>query len=207
MLLSELEIAERMVSSDEAKRLVITPIVSAKNQFGPSSLDVRLGTEFALLENINTSHLDTLADKGNLQRCIEAYTRRVRIGPNQPFYLHPGEFVLASTLEFIKVPSDLAGRIEGRSSWGRVGLLVHATAGFVDPGFCGVLTFELLNAGKLPIALKPGLRIGQICFIRMSEASRIPYESKKLTKYSGATGVQPSKVVDDPEIGPVQIDA
>jgi dCTP deaminase len=159
MLLSETEIARRLLDPDERNRLIVTPIIDAREQFGPSSLDVRLGTDFRRLENINRSQVALNEQFGNEE---EAYTKRVVLSAEQRFYLHPGEFVLASTLEYFRLPDNLAARIEGRSSWGRLGLLVHATAGFVDPGFAGSLTFELSNAGRLPIELRPGLRIGQI---------------------------------------------
>ena len=109
---------------------------------------------------------------------------------------------MASTLEFFRLPDDLAGRIEGRSSWGRNGLLVHATAGFVDPGFAGVLTFELSNAGRLPIKLIPGLRIGQVCLFQMSGRALIPYSAKQGAKYFEATTLEASKADFDPEVAP-----
>ena len=177
MLLSELEVAERLLTTDESKRLVITPIISARDQLGPSSVDVRLGTDFGLLENSNLSHIDTALTPEKLEEQVDVYTRRIRVSPDQQFHLHPGEFVLALTL-IPQTATDLAGRIEGRSSWGRLGLLVHATAGYIDPGFSGVLTFELSNAGRLPIALKPGLRIGQVCFFRMSQPTKVPYGAR-----------------------------
>jgi dCTP deaminase len=199
MLLSEIDIAKRLVDRDDEKRLVITPIVNAKEQFGPSSFDVHLGTDFRQLENINRASI--LLDR-DLTREEEAfYTKNVVVlSPNRSVYLHPGEFVLAATLEYFRFPGDLAGRIEGRSSWGRLGLLVHATAGFVDPGFAGALTFELSNVGRLPIELKPGLRLGQICFFQMSRMSLIPYAKKHRAKYLGAPGVQGSRAYADPEV-------
>lgn len=199
MLLSEIDIARRLVHPDPRKRLVVTPIISAKEQFGPSSLDVHLGTDFLKLENINRASIQLQRQHRVPER--DAYTKKVVLLPGELFYLHPGEFVLGSTLEYFKFPDDLAGRIEGRSSWGRLGLLVHATAGFVDPGFPGALTFELSNAGRLPIELKPGLRLGQVCFFQMSRPSLIPYWSKHRAKYRGATGVQVSQAHTDPEIG------
>jgi len=197
MLLSEIEIARRLVDLDESNRLTVTPILDAKEQFGPSSIDVRLGTDFRRLENINRSQVALNEGFHNEE---EAYTKRVLLSADQRFYLHPGEFVLASTLEYFKLPDNLAARIEGRSSWGRLGLLVHATAGFVDPGFAGALTFELSNAGRLPIELRPGLRIGQICFFSMSRRSLIPYGAKHRAKYWGATGLQISRAHTDPEV-------
>jgi len=197
MLLSDIDIAKRLVDPEPDRKLFITPIISAAQQFGPSSLDVHLSTDFQRLENINVPYL-----KFN-QRPDEdeekAYTERIILPARGKFYLHPGEFVLASTLEYFKFPDDLAGRIEGRSSWGRRGLLVHATAGFVDPGFAGVLTFELSNAGRLPIELTPGLRIGQVCFFQLETRCLVPYYAKRGAKYFGATTLEVSKAGFDPE--------
>lgn len=200
MILSELEIAEAMTTSDENKRLIVTPLISARNQLGPSSLDMRLGTDFAILDRSHLSHIDISGNHSRLRQKLESYTRQVRLRPNQVFYLHPGAFALASTLEFIHLPPNLAARIEGRSSWGRLGLQVHATAGYIDPGFSGVITFELANAGSVPITLKPGLRIGQICFVRMSQPSRLTYGRKTSSKYQGATDLQSSRIYQDPEL-------
>lgn len=204
MLLSDLDIVKRLVDPDPRARLVITPIISAKEQFGPSSLDVRLSTDFQRLENINRPFLavkEPSLDEQKAGTTQKPYTERVVLSAGELFYLHPGEFVLASTLEWFRLPEDLAGRIEGRSSWGRRGLLVHATAGFVDPGFAGVLTFELSNAGRLPIELRPGLRIGQVCFFQMLNRSLIPYPKKHLAKYFEATTLEASKADFDPEAG------
>ena len=196
MLLSDIDIAKRLVDPDPLRRLVVTPIIRARDQFGPSSLDVRLSTDFQRLENMNREHIDL----DEHQRPVNQEARKVILEANDSFFLHPGEFVLASTLEFFRLPDDLAGRIEGRSSWGRLGLLVHATAGFVDPGFAGVLTFELSNAGRLPIKLTPGLRIGQVCFFQMSSRSLIPYPAKHRVKYFEATALETSKAQSDPEV-------
>ena len=201
MILSEMEIAEALVNQDETKRLIVTPLIDARHQFGPSSLDVRLGTDFATLETGKFSHINTKDTRDLLKYKLQRYVRKVRLQPTETFHLHPNDFALASTLEYVCLPSTLAARIEGRSSWGRIGLLVHATAGYIDPGFSGVITFELSNAGKVPIALKPGLRIGQICFMRMSSQSAVPYGQKARRKYQWATGVQGSRIYDDPEIG------
>jgi dCTP deaminase len=201
MLLSDIEIAKRLVEPDLNKRLVVTPIISAREQFGPSSLDVRLSTDFQRLENMNRSHID-LGERPQAQEKVYREGKRIVLAANGEFFLHPGEFVLASTLEFFRLPDDLAGRIEGRSSWGRNGLLVHATAGFVDPGFAGVLTFELSNAGRLPIKLIPGLRIGQVCLFQMSGRALIPYSAKQGAKYFEATTLEASKADFDPEVAP-----
>ena len=202
MLLSEIDIAKRLVDPDQKKRLVITPIVNAKEQFGPSSFDVHLSTDFHQLENLNRPYnplRETLSAEEEAK-----YAKKVVLAADETkegsLFLHPGEFVLASTLEYFQFPYDLAGRIEGRSSWGRLGLLVHATAGFVDPGYAGALTFELSNVGRLPIELRPGLRLGQVCFFLMSQPSLIPYDKKHRRKYLGAPGVQGSRAHADPEV-------
>lgn len=200
MILCESEIAEALVSEREEDRLVVTPLVDARHQFGPASIDVRLGTDFAILETGKFSHISTQETRKQLRHQLEHYVKKVRLEPNEIFYLHPGDFALASTLEYLQLPPSLAARIEGRSSWGRLGLIVHATAGYIDPGFSGVITYELTNAGKVPIGLKPGLRIGQICFVRMSRAAAVPYGAKATKKYQWATGVQGSRIYQDPEI-------
>jgi dCTP deaminase len=204
MLLSDIEIAKRLVEPDQDKRLVVTPIISAREQFGPSSLDVRLSTDFQRLENMNRSHID-LDERPRADEKVYREGKRIVLAADGSFFLHPGEFVLASTLEFFRLPDDLAGRIEGRSSWGRNGLLVHATAGFVDPGFAGVLTFELSNAGRLPIKLIPGLRIGQVCFFQMSGRALIPYNAKHTAKYFEATTLEASKADSDPEVASTRL--
>jgi dCTP deaminase len=200
VLLSEIDIAKRLVDTDERRRLIITPIVDAREQFGPSSFDVHLSTDFLQLENLNQPYI-RLEEDLSAEKEAE-YSKKVVLSArlDEPFYLHPGEFVLGSTLEYFRFPDDLAGRIEGRSSWGRLGLLVHATAGFVDPGYAGALTFELSNVGRLPIELKPGLRLGQVCFFQMSRSSLIPYSKKHRPKYLNAPGVQASRAHADPEV-------
>ncbi len=199
MLLADIDIAKRLVDPDDHRRLVITPIISAKKQFGPSSLDVHLSTDFQRLENMNRSHID-LDERPSADEKVYREGKRILLAANESFFLHPNEFVLASTLEFFRLPDDLAGRIEGRSSWGRQGLLVHATAGFVDPGFAGVLTLELSNVGRLPIRLTPGLRIAQVCFFQMLTRSLVPYYAKHGAKYFEATTLESSKADSDTEV-------
>src|SRR6202049_1102027 len=199
ILLSDIDIAKRLVDPVLQRRLVVTPIISAREQFGPSSLDVRLSRYFHGREKMTRSHID-LNERPAAEEKVYREGKRIILAANESFYLHPDEFVLASTLEFFRLPDDPAGRIEGRSSWGRHGLLVHATAGFVDPGFAGVLTFELSNAGRLPIKLTPGLRIGQVCFFQMSSRSLVPYYAKHLAKYFEATTVETSKAGYNPGV-------
>jgi len=169
----------------EAKRIVIEPYDEALLQ--PSSIDFRLDRYFRVFENHRYPHIDPAADQSDLTRVVEPER-------DEPFILHPGEFVLGSTLEVVTLPDDLAARVEGKSSLGRLGLLTHATAGFVDPGFSGHVTLELANVATLPIKLYPGMKIGQLCFFRLSSPAEHPYGSAKYgSRYQGQRGPTPSR--------------
>jgi dCTP deaminase len=192
MLLNERQIFERLTTDDPKKRLVITPIIDAKEQFQPSSFDLRLGVEFRTIKISKFEFLDILKEKKEAILEIKKYIEDYRIPHDGKFVLHPGAFVLGCTLEYIKMPVDLAGRLEGKSTWGRVGLEVHSTAGYVDPGFGGCLTFELQNSGKVPIPLYPGIRVAQICFSEIQE-TYIPYAKKSTASYYGRAGLIDSK--------------
>lgn len=180
-VLNEQEILGELVS----KELVVTPLIDLREQLGPTSLDIRLGFQIGVFNITKFSHIDPLLDVPRITEQLDEYVSKIHIAPMEPFVLHPGEFVLASTLEYFSLPRHLAGRLEGRSTWGRLGLQVHATAGFVDPGFQGILTFELQNVGKGALKLFPGLRIAQICFYR-TLPTLVPYTSKPGAKYFGA---------------------
>jgi dCTP deaminase len=171
---------------------VITPLIDPCNQIGPSSIDVRLGSSFKVPMTSQTGAIEPWN-----RDLVRRYLRSVEVGFGGQFYLHPSEFVLASTLEFIRVPPDLACRIEGRSSWGRLGLLVHATAGFVDPGYSGSVTFELLNAGKLPIVLRPGMRMAQLCFLHLDGNPCRPYDKRPGSKYNKSLSPEGSRIWED----------
>jgi dCTP deaminase len=169
----------------EAKRIVVEPYDEAMIQ--PSSIDFRLDRYFRVFENHRYPHIDPAVDQSDLTRQVEP------VG-DEPFILHPGEFVLGSTLEVVSLPDDLAARVEGKSSLGRLGLLTHATAGFVDPGFSGHVTLELANVATLPIKLYPGMKIGQLCFFRLSSPAEHPYGSAKYgSRYQGQRGPTPSR--------------
>lgn len=198
MILNESQILERLLSADPAERIIITPLISPEEQFGPTSVDLRLGTDFQVLQRSNLSHLDLLQPPDVVAEEMTASMADLKIKPGQPFVLHPGEFALASTLEYIRIPLDLSARLEGRSTWGRLGLQIHATAGFVDPGFQGALTFELSNVSNVPLLLYPGVRISQLCFFQ-GEGTRLPYNRKKLSKYSGKMSTASSAFYQDPE--------
>jgi dCTP deaminase len=198
MILNEAQILERLVDPDPERRIIITPLLKPEEQFGPTSVDLRLGTDFQVMARTNLTHMDLMKDAEALSRDVQKHMQHVKVKPTEPFILHPGEFALASTLEYVKVPLDLAARLEGRSTWGRLGLQIHATAGFVDPGFRGALTFELSNVSNIPLPLYPGVRISQICFF-LSTTTNLPYGKKRYTKYSGKTSTASSAFFKDPE--------
>src|SRR5919202_224273 len=153
----------------------------------PSSVDVRLDRFFRTFENHRYPHIDPAADQPDL-------TREVEPAGDEPFILHPGEFVLGATLDVVTLPDDLAGRLEGKSSLGRLGLLTHSTAGFIDPGFTGHIPLELSNVANLPITLWPGMKIGQLCLFRLSSAAEHPYGSAVYgSRYQGQRGPTPSR--------------
>ncbi len=153
----------------------------------PSSIDVRLDRYFRVFENHRYPHIDPAVEQPDLTRLVEPED-------DEPFILHPGEFALASTYEVITLPDDVASRVEGKSSLGRLGLLTHATAGFIDPGFSGHVTLELSNVATLPIKLWPGMKIGQLCLFQLSSPSEFPYGSEKYgSRYQGQRGPTPSK--------------
>lgn len=198
MILNEEQIFERIIHPDPAKRIVITPMINPEEQFGPSSVDLRLGTDFKIIKRSHLTHHDFIENTKTFGNDMEKYISTIKVKANEPFVLHPGEFALASTLEYLKIPLDLAARLEGRSTWGRLGLLIHATAGFVDPGFSGALTFELANIGQVPMPLYPGVRISQICFFESKE-TKLSYTEKRYTKYSGKSSTASSAYFKDPE--------
>jgi len=153
----------------------------------PSSVDVRLDRYFRVFENHRYQFIDPAVEQADL-------TREVATVGDEPFVLHPGEFVLASTFEVITLPNDIAGRLEGKSSLGRLGILTHSTAGFIDPGFSGHITLELSNVANLPVTLHPGMKIGQLCLIRLSSPAEHPYGSAKYgSRYQGQRGPTPSR--------------
>jgi dCTP deaminase len=181
VLLSDRDIRAEVSSG----RLGIDPFVSEMVQ--PSSVDVRLDSLFRVFDNTKYTHIDPALQQDELTSLVEP-------AAGEPFVLHPGEFVLGSTLEVCTLPDDLAGRLEGKSSLGRLGLLTHSTAGFIDPGFSGHITLELSNVANLPITLWPGMKIGQLCLLRLTSAAENPYGSSAVgSKYQGQRGPTPSR--------------
>jgi dCTP deaminase len=172
-------------ASIEAGQIGLEPLEMGLLQ--PSSIDVRLDRFFRLFDNHKYAFIDPAEQQDELTRLIE-------VDPAEPFVLHPGEFVLGSTYEFVTLPDDVAARLEGKSSLGRLGLLTHSTAGFVDPGFKGHVTLELSNVATLPIKLWPGMKIGQLCFFKLTSPSEHPYGSEKYSsRYQGQRGPTASR--------------
>jgi len=181
VLLSDRDIVREL----DAKRIVLEPSDAAMVQ--PSSVDVRLDRYFRLFDNHKYPFIDPAEDQPELTRLIE-------VAPDEPFILHPGEFALGSTFELIGLPDDIAARLEGKSSLGRLGLLTHSTAGFIDPGFTGHVTLELSNVATLPIKLWPGMKIGQLCFFQLTSPSENPYGSGPYgNRYQGQRGPTASR--------------
>jgi dCTP deaminase len=187
VILSDRTIREQLA----AGRIVIEPFDEALLQ--PSSIDVRISHLFRVFRNHTRGVIDVKQDMVDLTELIE-----LPEGSDEPFMLHPGEFVLGSTLERIAVPDDLVGRVEGKSSLGRLGLLIHSTAGFIDAGFDGHITLELANVASLPITLYPGMKIGQVSFMQMTTPADRPYGSgARGSKYQGQRGPTPSRYFEN----------
>jgi len=185
MILSDKTIREELATGN----IVIDPLDESCIQ--PSSVDMHLDRYFRVFLNHHARVIDVKERNDDLTELVE-------IEPDNAFILHPGEFVLGSTLEKVRIPDYLVGRIEGKSSLGRLGLLIHTTAGFVDAGYEGHLTLELSNVATLPITLYPGMKIGQISFLRMTTPAENPYGSTKLgSKYQGQRGPTPGRYYEN----------
>lgn len=181
MVLSDHTIKEELA----AGRLIIEPLDPTFIQ--PASVDVRLDRKVLVFRNNRRPFIDVRQDASDLTELVE-------VTDNNPFILHPNEFVLGSTLESVTLPNDLVGRLEGKSSLGRLGLLIHSTAGYVDPGWQGHLTLELSNVANLPITLYYGMKIGQISFLRLTSPADHPYGSQDAgSRYQGQTQPTPSR--------------
>ncbi|MCP6718092.1 MAG: dCTP deaminase [Patescibacteria group bacterium] len=188
MILSDQDI-EKYIQQGKIK---ISPTPDFEKQLGPASLDLRLGSEFKVFNHSMRSHIDPRD-----HRTFEGLTKMIKIQDDQPFILHPKEFVLAATLEKVSLGADIGARIEGRSSWGRLGLIVHSTAGYVDPGFSGRLTLEMTNIGPISILLYDKTRICQLAFETLSSPAKVPYSQRKGSKYISDMLPQESRLYDD----------
>lgn len=177
MVLSDVDIRRYIAEG----KIRISPELPAE-QFGSCSVDFRLGAEFSVFEHSKNAYID-LRDR----RAIEDLMRPIVVAPGDPFILQPREFVLAITEETLELADDVLGRLEGRSSLGRIGIIVHGTAGLFDPGWTGKATLELSNLGRMPVALYPGMRICSFTFEQLSSPSSVPYSKKAGNKYAGQT--------------------
>jgi len=172
--------------------IVVEPIEDTEMQIQPASIDLRLGNEFRVFKHTQRGFIDPLRDD------MEEYTEVIHVADGEPFMLHPGEFVLGSIKEYVKIPDDIVAQVDGRSSLGRLAILVHATAGFIDPGFEGNITLELSNVGKMPVAFYPNMRVCQISFSRLSSPSELPYgHPDRRSKYQGQRGPTASRIRND----------
>jgi dCTP deaminase len=188
VILSDRAIRERLERGD----LIIDPLDDPDLQVQPASVDLRLGARFIVYKLPHVPVIDPRQTE-----TLESYTSGLEIKDGEPFVLHPGEFVLGSTIERVTIPKDLVARVEGRSSFGRLAVVVHATAGFIDPGFEGQITLELSNLGRCAVLLYPGTRISQIVFHTMTSPSERPYGHARGSKYQGQTGPVMSRVHRD----------
>ncbi|MGO9387202.1 MAG: dCTP deaminase [Methanobacterium sp.] len=191
-ILSDKDIKEHLKSG----KIVINPLTNPEVQIQPSSVDLRIGREFKGFRIIRKPCIDPM-DQSDLDSYMESFY----IDEGEPFIIHPGEFALATTYETIKLPHDLVARVEGRSSMGRLGVTMHVTAGYIDPGFMGKITLEISNIGKMPVALYTGQRVCQIVFETMTSPSERPYgHPERDSKYMGQKSPVSSKIKHDYEI-------
>jgi dCTP deaminase len=192
MILSDADIIRRLDEGD----LVVEPIDDPALQIQPASVDLRLGETFLEFKrtNIPCIHPDS-------EQEVESYVDETTVPEGEEFILHPGDFVLGTTKERVEIPADLLAHVEGRSSLGRLAVVVHATAGVVDPGYRGQITLELSNLGTAPVALTPGTRISQLIFTELKNASERPYGSDRGSKYQDQQGPQASRIGGDEEFG------
>lgn len=187
-ILSDKELKE-LIKEKNAVKAEKGPDLNYDLQLGPSSFDLRLGYEFGVL---NTRKIEMI-DTKNMEKYEEVINKEKHTA-DEGVVVHPGEFILGSTLETLKVPNDLVARVEGRSSYGRLGIIVHATAGYVDPGFKGDITLEIQNLGNAPVKLYPEDRVCQIVFETMTSEAENPYNEKTDSKYFGQTGATGSRL-------------
>ncbi len=188
MILADVDLRARIDAGD----IVVDPLDDYDTQIQPASIDLRLANKFRAYRLPHVPCIDARDPKS-----LEPYTEMIEIAPNEGFVLQPGEFVLGATLERVKVPADLVARVEGRSSIGRLAVVVHATAGFIDPGFEGQITLELSNLGRCAVKLHPGMRISQIVFHQLTRAAERPYGPGRGSKYQGQMGPVASRIGQD----------
>ncbi|MBX0321973.1 dCTP deaminase [Halomicroarcula sp. F13] len=192
MILSDADIERRLREGD----LVVEPLDDPDIQIQPASVDLRLGHEFLEFQHANIPCIHP-----NSEDEVADYVEETTIDEDGEYILHPGDFVLGTTHERVEIPDDLIAHVEGRSSLGRLAIVVHATAGLCDPGYEGQITLELSNLGTAPVALTPGMRISQLTFTELKTPAERPYGSERGSKYQGQRGPQASKIQGDREFG------
>ncbi|WP_433625828.1 dCTP deaminase [Halomicrococcus sp. NG-SE-24] len=192
MILSDADILRRLEEGD----LVVDPLDDPALQIQPASVDLRLGEQFLEFQHANIPCIHPDSEKE-----VENYVTETTVPEGEEFILHPGDFVLGTTKERVEIPPDLLAHVEGRSSFGRLAVVIHATAGVVDPGYCGQITLELSNLGTAPVALTPGTRISQLIFTELKTPSDRPYGSERGSKYQDQEGPQASRIGGDEEFG------
>ena len=190
MILSDRDILARLEEGD----LVVDPLDDLDTQIQPASVDLRLGETFLEFQRTNISCIHP-----NRAEEVGDYVRETRVEEGDEFILHPGDFVLGTTKERVEIPADLIAHVQGRSSLGRLAVVIHATAGVVDPGYEGQITLELSNLGTAPVALSPGMRVSQLIFTALSSPAERPYGVERGSKYQGQSGPQASRLGSDPE--------
>ncbi|OTF08493.1 dCTP deaminase [Halorubrum sp. SD690R] len=190
MILSDADILDRLAEGD----LAIEPLDDVDQQVQPASVDLRLGERFLEFQRTNIPCIHP-TDAGE----VSEYVTETTVAEGDEFILHPGDFVLGTTAERVRIPDDLVAHVEGRSSLGRLAIVVHATAGLCDPGYEGQITLELSNLGTAPVALSPGMRVSQLTFTELKRPADRPYGAERGSKYQGQDGPQASRIGDDPE--------
>lgn len=188
MILSDVDLKKAL----ESGYIKITPKIDYKEQLGSCSIDLRLGRAFRIFDHSKYPYIDPF--KKNVGDDI---TREIIVKDGEPFIIQPGDFVLATTIEYVEVPDDLTGRLEGRSSIGRLGIVIHSTAAHIECGFRGNITLEIANMGKMPVALYPEMRICSISFEQLTQKAEIPYFKKKSAKYVGQKGPEQSRIHEE----------
>jgi len=191
VILSDRDLARRLARGD----IKILPAPEPEVQIQPASIDLRLGYDFQTFNHTHQALIDP-ADPESFRQL----TNSVHLQEDERFIVHPGEFVLATTLEHVEIPDDLVARLEGRSSIGRLGIVIHSTAGYIDPGFKGTITLEISNLGRIAVALYPGMRICQIAFEEMSSPVSESYAIKRTAKYQGQQTTTVSRLFEDDEL-------
>jgi len=197
MILSDADIRRRLADGD----LVVEPLADPELQIQPASIDLRLGREFLEFQRTNIPCIHP-----NTEQEVDEYVAETHVAEGEDFILHPGDFVLGTTKERVEIPPDLIAHVEGRSSLGRLAVVVHATAGLADPGYQGQITLELSNLGTAPVALTPEMRISQLTFTELKNPAERPYGEERGSKYQGQSGPQASRIQSDEEFGGDQVD-